>query len=96
MTALRALPLLSRPVTRGDCVTVPRPCPWSECRYHLEADPDLSCALDVADEGGADLETVGRAVGFTRQRAQQIEELALRKMAKRGVRLREWLAKEAR
>jgi hypothetical protein len=30
---------VQRPVTRGDCASVPRPCPFaSECRYGLERD----------------------------------------------------------
>jgi hypothetical protein len=33
-----------RPVTRGDCIGGPRPCPWVSCRHHLY--------LDVDDEGG--------------------------------------------
>ena len=24
-----------RPLTRGDCLDGPRPCPWVSCRYHL-------------------------------------------------------------
>lgn len=28
-------PKPSRPKTRGDCANVPRPCPWSDCRYSL-------------------------------------------------------------
>jgi hypothetical protein len=27
-----------RPVTRGDCVDGPRPCPYSGCRHHLMLD----------------------------------------------------------
>ena len=29
-----------RPKTRGDCVSVPRPCPYVSCKYHLYLDPD--------------------------------------------------------
>ena len=92
-----------RPATRGDCEGVARPCPWRECRYHLDPvrlekserrerrrDPEMSCALDVADEGGARLETVGRALGVTRERARQIEETALRKLGIRPGELGAW------
>jgi len=27
-----------RPLTRGDCIDAPRPCPWVSCRYHLWSD----------------------------------------------------------
>lgn len=36
---------LERPVTRGDCGSVPRPCPFFGCRYNL--------AIDVSDRTGA-------------------------------------------
>lgn len=32
------LPVLKRPVTRGECADVPRPCPFATCRFHLERD----------------------------------------------------------
>lgn len=54
-----------RPLVRGDCAEVRRPCPWAGCRYHLGADvdeigvlfeqkreiadPTASCALDVCE-----------------------------------------------
>jgi hypothetical protein len=37
----------SRPRTRADCASVPRPCPWVGCRYNL--------FLDVTDAGGIKL-----------------------------------------
>ncbi len=36
MSKIISLPIVRRPVTRGDCADVPRPCPFSSCRYHLE------------------------------------------------------------
>lgn len=87
----RRLPLVSeRPRTRGDCLDGPRPCPWGSCRYHLVADPAFSCVLDVADEGGVALDTVGRALGFTREFARQIEEKALAKIARQPGELGAW------
>lgn len=35
------------PMTRGDCVNGPRPCPYVSCRYHLY--------LDVTSKGGLKL-----------------------------------------
>jgi hypothetical protein len=46
--------------------------------------PLWSCALDVADRGGATLEEVGEAMNIVRERVRQIEGEALRKIAKRG------------
>lgn len=43
-----------------------------------------SCALDVADQGGATLEEVSQSMGVTRERVRQIEEMALRKIAARS------------
>jgi RNA polymerase sigma factor for flagellar operon FliA len=37
-------PLPPRPLTRGDCIDGPRPCPWVSCRHHLY--------LDVSETGG--------------------------------------------
>jgi DNA-binding XRE family transcriptional regulator len=31
----KSLPVIQRPVTRGDCANVPRPCPFTDCRYSL-------------------------------------------------------------
>lgn len=54
-----------------------------------------TCALDVADEGGAVLETLGEAFGVTRERARQIEAKALNHFPKRLLRdLRELLTEE--
>jgi len=40
--------------------------------------PD-TCAIDVAERGGATLERVGEAINVTRERVRQIEERAMRK-----------------
>lgn len=74
--ALR-LVVLRLPVTRGECAAVARPCPWVTCQHHLAGAE--SCALDVADRGGATLEEVAEALGTTRERVRQIEEKAIRK-----------------
>ena len=39
-----------------------------------------SCALDIADRGGATLEQVGDALGIVRERVRQIETVALAKL----------------
>lgn len=111
------LPVLRRPVTRGECVDGPRPCIWTRCRYHLERDDAIgerryrgihhaeamqrrredniedSCALDVADHladnrATASEEDVARLLGVTKQRVQQIERSAMKKLALRARKLR--------
>jgi len=42
---------------------------------------DASCALDVADRGGATLEEVGALINVTRERVRQIEVMALAHLA---------------
>lgn len=90
---------ISRPLTRGDCADVPRPCPWVTCRHHLYLDvdveedsfklsrPDLephemehSCSLDLAERGGMTLDEVGSAMNLKRERARQLEVMALAEM----------------
>ena len=86
-----------RPKTYGDCQKLPRPCPFVGCRYHLYLDsskgslhtlagePDQipqTCALDVANEGAKTLEEVGALLGVTRERIRQIEQMALRSLAR--------------
>ena len=89
-----------RPVTRGDCVDGPRPCPWVSCLHHLYLDvseagsvhiprPDLdelaeTCALDVADRGPVVLDEIATALNVTRKRARQIEAIALDKLKRRN------------
>lgn len=88
------------PLTRGECVDGPRPCPLVSCAHHLYIDvnertgaikfnrPELqpedmteSCALDVADRGGATLEAVGSIMNVCRERVRQVENAALGKLA---------------
>lgn len=49
---------------------------------HLD-DMEATCALDVADLGAQPLRVVGRLLGVTKERARQIEELALTTMRRR-------------
>ena len=91
---------LQRPRNRGDCVAGPRPCPWSDCRYHFAAKTAAdwviakpSCVLDVADEVEAGGEPSTLAVmaawegGLTHERIRQIENRAIDKLARVGVSL---------
>jgi hypothetical protein len=84
--AVSTLPVLGPPRTRGDCAGVPRPCPWRACRFNLTTERHhrpggLSCALDVADQGGSTLAEIGVALGVTRERVRQIQVKGLRHLA---------------
>lgn len=75
------------PLTRGDCLDGPRPCPYIECRHHMLADlPDddmvdgHTCSLDSAVLGPMILEDVARVLGVTRERIRQIEDKAIKRL----------------
>jgi hypothetical protein len=89
---------------RADCepggIAYQRPCPHTQCRYHLAAPPDgktrgrqptgqrdesQSCALDVAADGMHGLVDIGRLLGVSRERVRQLETSGLKK-AKRAAR----------
>ena len=56
-----------------------------------------SCALDVADEGGATLESVGSILNVTRERVRQLELAALARLASvRDMKhLRDWVSEDS-
>lgn len=76
-----ALPVYrtERPLTRGDCEAVQRPCAWSDCRWHTAGGVD-SCVLDIADRGAANASEIARALGISHTAVEQIEARALRKL----------------
>ncbi len=66
------------PLTRADCVDGPRPCPYIRCKWSLGA--EAPCVLDRADQGPLEQSEVGRILGLSRQRIDQIEREALAKL----------------
>ncbi len=93
---------MTRPRTRGDCVDVPRPCPYVGCRYNTyldvtqqnkvrlpmyepeEANPETSCALDMAEEGEQTQARIAEALGVTELRVWHIIEDSLVKLSHSG------------
>jgi len=54
-------------------------------RYPIQADGHItSCALDVAERGGATLEEIAAILSITRERVRQVEERALGRLKKHG------------
>lgn len=71
-----------QPTSRAECASCPRPCPWESCRYHLGPGAE-TCALDVADRGGASINEVAALLGVSKQRIDQITKRAVVKIAVR-------------
>jgi len=64
---------------------------------HPDKDPDEleeTCALDVAERGGESMTVIGRHLSMSRQRVEQIEKKAARKLAMvGGIWFEDWRAK---
>jgi len=56
-----------------------------QAREPDEMPADESCVLDLADNGGHTLETVGRVLGVTRERVRQIEGKGLKQARDCGI-----------
>jgi hypothetical protein len=67
----------SRTLQRRDRLGVEE---WLERAADAVLDRPETCALDVAERGGATLEEVAELLGITRERARQIEVEALAKL----------------
>lgn len=65
------LPQHNRPITRGDCVEGPRPCPFTSCRYHL--------FLDVTPAGSIKMHFAGEEEALA-----QMEETCALDVADKG------------
>jgi hypothetical protein len=85
---LSVLPQVWHAVRPADCASGSEPCPMpDECRYHLSnpAHPEVSCAIDLADDGALSLVELGRVLGVTNEMVCKIQRRALRKLKAKGL-----------
>jgi len=97
-------PPIDRPTTRSQCAPAGnptpagplhvRPCPWASCMYRLPQFPGASesCALDVAERGRHTQVSIGRMLGLSKQRIDQIEKEALAKLLETNADLEDAIA----
>ncbi len=91
-------PPIDRPRMRSQCeIGAPlavRPCPWASCMYRLPQFPGASesCALDVAGRGRHTQVSIGRLLGLSKQRIDQIEKEALAKLLETNADLKDAIA----
>jgi hypothetical protein len=85
-----------RPRTRAGCASIPRPCPYVRCRYHLHLDvgdrtvvhrepppadtPPASCALDEAEQGAHTDEELAEVLGVPEDEVRDVLARALRRL----------------
>ena len=56
------------------------PCKKNDCRYNLQTQKNLSCALIAAEKGPLTLQEIGDYYGISRMRVCQIERAILKKL----------------
>jgi hypothetical protein len=71
--------------TAGRCLAVPSMRACELCRHALPVQPGGTerCVLVLSNRGPYTLEEIGQMMGLTRERIRQIEQSAMRKLAKR-------------
>ncbi len=71
-----------------DCADASKPCPApGQCKHHLDnpAHPEVSCVLDVADDGPLSLHELGRVLGVSNEMVAKIQRRAFKKIAAGGL-----------
>lgn len=68
------------------CLVIPSQRACDVCRHALPVQPDgpERCVLVLSNRGPYTLEEIGQMMGLTRERIRQIEQSALRKLARRS------------
>ncbi|HHZ95321.1 MAG TPA: hypothetical protein EYN67_07140 [Flavobacteriales bacterium] len=66
------------------CYLAKKPCEETECRMHIEFEPDLNCTvIAVKRHGPMTLEEIGKRHHISTVRAKQLVDSALLKLKKR-------------
>lgn len=74
------------------CFNKNKDCVQKECRLWIEYPDDNNCTLIAIRKNGAmTLEEVGKRLGYTPARIQQLEKRALQKISLRAAWLRDFL-----
>ncbi len=74
------------------CFSKNKDCKEKECRLWIDYSEDLNCTLIAVRKNGAmTLEEVGKRLGYTPARIQQLEKRALQKISLRAAWLRDFL-----
>lgn len=64
------------------CCMDDRVCDVDRCRYYLESEPMGNCIL--RNDEAWTMEDIGKVMGISRQRVEQIQRKALKKMRDKG------------
>lgn len=72
--------------SQGRCIIIPSLRACDTCRHALPVQPDGTerCVMVLSNRGPYTLEEIGQMMGLTRERIRQIEQSAMRKLAKRS------------
>lgn len=91
MNAIRlkftVLPQVWHDVRPFDCEDDSEPCPLPDCKYRIDnpAHPEVTCAIDVAEDGPMTQQQVADVLGVSQERVLFIEKRALRKLRAGGL-----------
>jgi hypothetical protein len=74
--------MIRKPVKRGDCEpggkSYFRPCPFTECRYHLGTRGTETCTLDMAEEEHT-IPEIAKAMGEHEEAIKSVYRRAMEK-----------------
>ena len=87
--ALTVLPQVWHRVRPRDCEDGSEPCPDETCRYRIDsvAHPEVTCAIDVAEDGEdrPTLRDLGRLLGVSNVAIYKTQRRALQKLEALGI-----------
>ena len=84
---LTVLPQHWHGVRPFDCEDASKPCPAPDCKLRIDnpAHPEVSCVIDVVEDGALPLMEVGRVLGIDKRLVLKAQASGLRKLGRRGV-----------